>query len=301
MKRYFLSSLLLIFSWFCYGLTDIPEFAHRVIDTTQTLTDSQKESLESSLIGFEKPRTDGAQIAVLMISKLDDETVEQYADRVFIQWKIGRKGQDNGILLLIVKDDKLMRIEVGYGLEGTITDLVASKIIREQLAPQFRQNNYYQGIDNALSVLKQKIDNPSPKCEDNEQGLRIEQLFTENFAYYALVSFVICFILAKLLYRKDKTKQCFRTGLFNALSVAGYTLWHVEYILEIAFLMFVIMCVVFCLSTMASGILTPGAGGGGNNRGGSGGFGGSSGGSRGGGFSGGGGGRSGGGGASGRW
>ena len=301
MKRYFLSSLLLIFSWFCYGLTDIPEFAHRVIDTTQTLTDSQKESLESSLIGFEKPRTDGAQIAVLMIPKLDDETVEQYADRVFIQWKIGRKGQDNGILLVIVKDDKLMRIEVGYGLEGTITDLVASKIIREQLAPEFRQNNYYQGIDNALSVLKQKIDNPTPKCEDNEQGLRIEQLFTENFAYYALVSFVICFILAKLLYRKDKTKQCFRTGLFNALSVAGYTLWHVEYILEIAFLMFVIMCVVFCLSTMASGILTPGAGGGGNNRGGSGGFGGSSGGSRGGGFSGGGGGRSGGGGASGRW
>ena len=301
MKRYFLSSLLLIFSWFCYGLTDIPEFAHRVIDTTQTLTDSQKESLESSLIGFEKPRTDGAQIAVLMIPKLDNETVEQYADRVFIQWKIGRKGQDNGILLVIVKDDKLMRIEVGYGLEGTITDLVASKIIREQLAPQFRQNNYYQGIDNALSVLKQKIDNPTPKCEDNEQGLRIEQLFTENFAYYALVSFVICFILAKLLYRKDKTKQCFRTGLFNALSVAGYTLWHVEYILEIAFLMFVIMCVVFCLSTMASGILTPGAGGGGNNRGGSGGFGGSSGGSRGGGFSGGGGGRSGGGGASGRW
>ncbi|MCX8607745.1 MULTISPECIES: TPM domain-containing protein, partial [unclassified Gilliamella] len=98
MKRYFLSSLLLIFSWFCYGLTDIPEFAHRVIDTTHTLTDSQKELLESSLIGFEKPRTDGAQIAVLMIPKLDDETVEQYADRVFIQWKIGRKGQDNGIL-----------------------------------------------------------------------------------------------------------------------------------------------------------------------------------------------------------
>ena len=302
MKRYFLSSLLLIFSWFCYGLTDIPEFAHRVIDTTHTLTDSQKESLESSLIGFEKPRTDGAQIAVLMIPKLDDETVEQYADRVFIQWKIGRKGQDNGILLLIVKDDKLMRIEVGYGLEGTITDLVASKIIREQLAPEFRQNNYYQGIDNALSVLKQKIDNPTPKCEDNEQGLRVERLFTENFAYYALVSFVICFILAKLLYRKDKTKQCLRTGLFNALSVAGYTLWHVEYILEIAFFLFVIMFVVFFFSLLVSNFLTPGAGEGGNSHGGSDDFGDSSGGfSDSGDFSGGGGGSSGGGGASGSW
>jgi uncharacterized protein len=303
MKRYFLVSLLLMFSWFSYGLTDIPQFSHRVIDTTKTLTESQKNALEASLIGFEKPRSDGAQIAVLMLSKLDNETVEQYADRVFTQWKIGRKGQDNGILLLIVKDDKRMRIEVGYGLEGTITDLVASKIIREQLAPQFRQNNYYQGIDNALSVLKQKIDNPALKCEDNEQGLNLNLLFSEDFtsmlSKYALVSFLICFILAKLLYRKDKSKQCLRTGLFNALSVTGFTLWHVQYIFEIAFLMYVIMFVVFTLSTMVSGFLTPGAGGrGGNNRGGSGGFGGSS---SGGGFSGGGGGRSGGGGASGSW
>ena len=313
MKRYFLSSLLLIFSWFCYGLTDIPEFAHRVIDTTHTLTDSQKESLESSLIGFEKPRTDGAQIAVLMIPKLDDETVEQYADRVFIQWKIGRKGQDNGILLLIVKDDKLMRIEVGYGLEGTITDLVASKIIREQLAPQFRQNNYYQGIDNALSVLKQEIDNPSPKSEDNEQGsnLNIGWLFTENFAYYALVSFFICLILANLFYRKDKTKQCLCASLFNALSVGGLTFWHVR---NLHIIIVYIMFVVFILSTIASHYVIRRAGrrrGRRNNRGRSDYFGGSSGGDRssgggrrgggGGGFSGGGGGRSGGGGASGSW
>ncbi|MCX8601864.1 MULTISPECIES: TPM domain-containing protein [unclassified Gilliamella] len=300
MKRYFLSSLLLIFSWFCYGLTDIPEFAHRVIDTTHTLTDSQKESLESSLIDFEKPRTDGAQIAVLMIAKLDNETVEQYADRVFIQWKIGRKGQDNGILLLIVKDDKRMRIEVGYGLEGTITDLVASKIIREQLAPQFRQNNYYQGIDNALSVLKQEIDNPTPKSEDNEQGSNLlsSEDFTSMLSNYALVSFFICLTLANLFYRKDKTKRCLYTGLFNALSVGGFTLWHMRDIFMIVFIMFV----VFILSTIASRIVTPGAGGGRGNHRGGGGFGGSSGGfGGGGGFSGGGGGRSGGGGASGSW
>ncbi|MCX8619157.1 TPM domain-containing protein, partial [Gilliamella sp. B2923] len=206
---------------------------------------------------------------------------------------------DNGILLLIVKDDKRMRIEVGYGLEGTITDLVASKIIREQLAPEFRQNNYYQGIDNALSVLKQEIDNPTPKSEDNEQGSNLlsSEDFTSMLSNYALVSFFICLTLANLFYRKDKTKRCLYTGLFNALSVGGFTLWHMRDIFMIVFIMFV----VFILSTIASRIVTPGAGGGGNHRGG-GGFGGSSGGfGGGGGFSGGGGGRSGGGGASGSW
>ncbi|MCX8595660.1 hypothetical protein, partial [Gilliamella sp. B3367] len=100
----------------------------------------------------------------------------------------------------------------------------------------------------------------------------------------------------------DKTKQCLRTGLFNALSVAGYTLWHVEYIFEIAFFLFFIMFVVFCFSLLVSNFLTPGAGGGGNSHGGSDDFGDSSGGfSDSGDFSGGGGGSSGGGGASGSW
>ncbi|WP_209435737.1 hypothetical protein, partial [Gilliamella intestini] len=70
MKRYFLCSVLFLISWFSYGLTDIPQFSHRVIDTTNTLTESQKNALEASLIDFEKPRSDGVQIAVLMIAKL---------------------------------------------------------------------------------------------------------------------------------------------------------------------------------------------------------------------------------------
>ncbi|WP_202115350.1 TPM domain-containing protein [Gilliamella sp. Pas-s25] len=296
MKKYFLCSILFIISWLSYGLTDIPAFKHRVIDTTNTLTSSQLSTLEANLSDYEKSQTDGKQIAVLMIAKLDNETIEQYADRVFIQWKIGEKGQDNGILLLIVKDDKRMRIEVGYGFEGTITDLVASHIIREQLAPQFQKNNYYQGIDNALLVLKQKIDNSNPK-DDDTQGQNLNTLLAGDFGSklinYGLVSFFICFLLTSLFITKVSAKRSLGTGLLNGLSIGGFTLWQgypVHIALPLLFLAFVV-------STMISGILTARGGRGGGGFGGSGGgFGGGSG-----GFSGGGGGRSGGGGASGSW
>lgn len=296
MKKYFLLSFLLIFSWLSYGLTDIPVFHQRVIDTTNTLTPSQINTLESSLIDFEKPRTDGTQIAVLMIANLNNETIEQYADRVFIQWKIGKRGLDNGILLLIVKYEKRMRIEIGYGLEGTITDLMASHIIREQLAPQFKKNNYYQGIYNALSVLKEKIDNSASDFDDKQEQ-KLSFLLAGEFGSllinYGLVSFFICFVIANLLFTKVSAKRILGTGLLNGFSVGGFTLWHgypLTIVLPLLFLAFV-------ASTILSGILTArGRNGGGSNNC-SGGFGGGSSG----GFGGGGGGRSGGGGASGGW
>lgn len=302
MKRLFVFSVLLMISWLSYGLTEIPVFSQRVIDITHTLTSSQIDKLESSLIAFEKPRTDGAQIAVLMIAKLDNETIEQYADRVFIDWKIGKKGRDNGILLLIVKDDKRMRIEVGYGLEGTITDLIASHIIRDQLAPQFKQHNYYQGIYDALTVLSQKIDNSDTTTDDDSQQ-NLNSLLASDFGAtvfnYGLVSFFICFVIANFILSnsgKISAKRSLSTGLLNGLSVGGFTLWHgypLYFALPLLFLAFV-------ASTILSGILmAKGSGGGINRRGGGGGFGGNSGGS--GGFGGGGGGRSGGGGASGSW
>lgn len=309
MKKYLVLCFLLIASYYSYALTVIPIFEQRVIDTSNTLTASQKNELESRLIEYERPRTDGAQIAVLMIAKLDNETVEQYAQRVFRDWQIGKQGQDNGILLLIVKDDRLMRIEVGYGLEGTITDLVASRIIREQLAPQFKQNNYYQGIDNALSVLIQKINDsvPMPDNANNEKP-NLKTLLASEFGAdlinYGLVSFFICFAITNIFpinLFKLHTNRSLGTGILNGFSVGGFTLWN-GYPLYIAL---PLLFLAFVASTILSGILyIQGNNGGGNNhrRGGfgggngSGGFGGGSG-----GFSGGGGGRSGGGGASGSW
>ena len=304
MKKYYLLFCLLFFSVVSYALTEIPTFDRRVIDTSDTLEPSQIDDLESSLISFEKTRTDGAQIAVLMIPKLDNETVEQYADRVFIQWKIGKKEQDNGILLLIVKDDKLMRIEVGYGFEGTITDLIASHIIREQLAPQFKRNNYYQGIHDALSVLINKLNDPQQvPATNNDTDLKtvLASEFGANLFNYGLASFFICFAVASLFSinsTKRRASRSLGTGLLNGISVGGFTLFNgysLHIVLPLLFLAFV-------ASAILSGILTM-SGGSGRGRGG--GFGGGKGGGFGGGpfggFGGGGGGRSGGGGASGSW
>ncbi|MFQ1008345.1 hypothetical protein B6D12_03060 [Gilliamella apicola] len=303
MKKYYLLFCLLFFSIVSYALTEIPTFDHRVIDISHTLESSQIDDLESTLIGFEKTRTDGAQIAVLMINKLDNETIEQYADRVFIQWKIGKKEKDNGILLLIVKDDKLMRIEVGYGFEGTITDLIASHIIREQLAPQFKKNDYYQGIHDALSVLISKLNDPQQVPEtNNDTDLKtvLASEFGANLFNYGLASFLICFGVVSLFLISSTKRRAARslgTGLLNGISVGGFTLFNgysLHIVLPLIFLAFV-------ASTILSGILTMSSSG----RGRGGGFGGGKGGGFGGGpfggFGGGGGGRSGGGGASGSW
>ena len=303
MKKYYLLFCLLFFSIVSYALTEIPTFDHRVIDTSHTLESSQIDDLESSLIGFEKKRTDGAQIAVLMINKLDNETIEQYADRVFIQWKIGKKEKDNGILLLIVKDDKLMRIEVGYGFEGTITDLIASHIIREQLAPQFKKNNYYQGIHDALSVLISKLNDPQQVPEtNNDPDLKtvLASEFGANLFNYGLASFLICFGVVSLFLISSTKRRAARslgTGLLNGISVGGFTLFNgysLHIVLPLIFLAFV-------ASTILSGILTMSSSGRGRGGGFGGGKGGGFGGGSFGGFGGGGGGRSGGGGASGSW
>lgn len=224
MKRYFAISLLLIISWCSNGLTDIPVFNQRVIDTTKTLTSTQVDSLESSLIEFEKPRTDGAQIIILMIAKLDNETIEQYAERVFRKWGIGKKNLDNGILLVIAKDDRRMRIEVGYGLEGTITDLLASRIIREQLAPQFKQNNYYQGISNAVTGLKKALAKPEEKGQSQIDDLKAEK-FAENFSRWMIISFVICFLFSHLTF-SNLVKRVLATGILNGISMSGFEIWN---------------------------------------------------------------------------
>src|SRR5690606_21850836 len=88
----------------------------------------------------------GAQLAVLIVPTTGDDTVETYARRVFDAWKLGREGVDDGILFLVAKDDRRLRIEVGYGLEGAVPDLLAGRIIREQVTPRFKQGDYSGGV-----------------------------------------------------------------------------------------------------------------------------------------------------------
>lgn len=132
-------------------LVAIPAIKTRVTDLTQTLTAEQQAQLEAKLASFEQQK--GSQIAVLIVSTTQPEDIAQYSIRVAEAWKLGREKQDDGILVLVAKNDHKMRIEVGYGLEGAIPDLIAKRIISEVMAPKFKQGDFYGGIDNAVDKL----------------------------------------------------------------------------------------------------------------------------------------------------
>ena len=128
----------------------------RVTDLTGTLTQQQMQSLEAQLAALEQRK--GAQLVVLMLPSTQPDDIADYATRVFDQWKIGRQHVDDGVLVIVAKNDHRAMIETGYGLEGAIPDAAASRIIREYMAPKFRNNDYYGGLSDALGALTKLID-----------------------------------------------------------------------------------------------------------------------------------------------
>ncbi len=129
----------------------IPPLKKHVTDLTATLSAQELVQLEQKLAAFEKAR--GSQIAVLIVPTTQPEAIEQYAIRVVESWKLGRKGVDDGILLLIAKDDRALRIEVGYGLEGVVPDAKAKRIVAEIITPQFKQGHFAAGIHAGADAL----------------------------------------------------------------------------------------------------------------------------------------------------
>ncbi len=129
----------------------VPQLAARVTDLTNTLSAPQIATLDQTLQAFEMRK--GSQIAVLIIPSTQPESIEQYGIRVAEQWRLGRKRIDDGALLIIAKDHHGMRIEVGYGLEGALNDAVCARIIREIIAPRFRQDDFYGGITDGLARM----------------------------------------------------------------------------------------------------------------------------------------------------
>lgn len=128
----------------------------RVIDLTDTLDVSTLQRMRDQLEMLEE--STGSQIAVLMLPSTGEASIEDFANQLFRAWRLGRKEVDDGILLLVAKDDHKVRIEVGYGLEGTVTDLLAHLIIREHIAPAFSRGDYAGGIQYALDDLTALVD-----------------------------------------------------------------------------------------------------------------------------------------------
>ena len=260
----------------------VPQLAARVTDLTHTLAAPQTQALEARLADFEAKK--GTQIAVLIVPTTKPETIEQFGMRVVEAWKLGRKGVDDGALLLVAKDDRALRIEVGYGLEGALNDATANRIIDEIIVPYFKRGEFYQGIDAGAAAMMQVAGGeplPAPKPARQSGSRDYESLM--------FIGFVIAVALGGMLRAM--------IGRFPAAVLVGAILgalaWLVVASVVIA-LLAGIAAFVFVLLGGGRGFGGYGGYGGGyGGGGGGGGFGG-------GGFSGGGGGF-GGGGASGRW
>jgi len=137
----------------------IPRLEARVTDRTGTLDAGNRQRLEILLEGIERDR--GAQVAVLLLPTTQPETIEQFGIRLAEAWKIGHKGADNGVIVIVAKNDRKMRIEVGYGLEGAIPDAVAKRIIAERMAPRFKQGDFAGGLIDAAEAIEQAIAGPA--------------------------------------------------------------------------------------------------------------------------------------------
>lgn len=160
LPRWLLTALLLCWAVVLQAApVAIPPLSARVTDLTQTLDAGQRAQLESQLAGLEQRK--GAQIAVLLVPTIGEDSIEDYAVRAFEQWKLGRKGVDDGVLLVVAKNDRTLRIEVGYGLEGTITDVQAGRIIREQIVPFFQKGDFAGGIQAGVDSLIALIEPPA--------------------------------------------------------------------------------------------------------------------------------------------
>lgn len=161
-------TLLFCLSFFAQAEFAVPNLTQRITDLTQTLSAEQISHVEATLTSLEK--TEGSQLAVLIIPTTHPESLEDYSLRVVEKWKLGRKNTDDGVLLLIAKNDRKIRIEVGYGLEGAITDLSAGRIIKEYITPEFRQGRFYNGILAGTGQISNLIKGEALPAPTTNQG-----------------------------------------------------------------------------------------------------------------------------------
>jgi uncharacterized protein len=279
---------LLLLSAFASADVAVPPLTSRVIDLTGTLSGGAVTRIEAKLADLEARK--GSQIAVLIVPSTQPEEIEQYGIRVLDTWKVGRKGVDDGAILIIAKNDRRVRIEVGYGLEGALPDAIASRIIAETITPHFKLSDYDGGVEAGVNQMISVV-NGEPLPEPDKKWERHGGL-GNMLPLLLIVVFVASGVLRAIFGR-----------LFGSLAtggLAGGLVWLLSHLLPIGVGAGVIAFLFAMLAGSSSRGWSAGSGWGGGLGGGFGGGGFGGGGFGGGGFSGGGGG-GGGGGASGGW
>jgi len=293
--RAFVLALMMVWAWQAAADVAVPPLTGRVVDQTGTLTSGDIAALNQKLKDLETRK--GSQVAILIVPTTQPETIEQYSIRVADAWKIGRKKIDDGALMVVAKNDRHLRVEVGYGLEGSLTDVTTKRIIDEEITPRFRAGDFAGGISAGIERMIKVIDGeplPAPQPPQwQDTGVLDESDLFNPVVLFGL--FIVGAFLRTVLGRL--------VGAAATGGVAGLAAWLIAGSLGAALLL---GGIAFVIAMFAGGFVPLGAPGRGRYGGGwpgggysGGGWGGGSGGS-GGGFGGGGGGF-GGGGASGSW
>lgn len=166
--RYGLGFLLLLFCMKVWAAVGVPELSRRVTDLTATLSAEQVATLENKLAAFEAQK--GSQIAILIVPSTQPKDIAEFGIEVADLSQIGRKGIDDGVILIVAKDDRKLRLEVGYGLEGVIPDAVAKRVIAETITPYFKNGDYAGGIDAGVAQLMKLIEGEVLPAPAENQG-----------------------------------------------------------------------------------------------------------------------------------
>jgi len=204
LKNFLLGIIFLLFPIFSLAL-DVPTLNSYVTDNAGLLTNDQKNKLEEELKNLDTQTTN--QIVILTINNLDGDTIENFSIEVAEKNKIGTNEKDNGVLLLISKEDRKVRIEVGSGLEEFLTDAKSSYIIRHYITPEFKNNKYYEGINNGIEEIKKTISDNNYLNEEIKKDNTISENDLENLSVIFNILFTFIGIAAFIIIANKRSKQ----------------------------------------------------------------------------------------------
>jgi uncharacterized protein len=265
------------------GLRPVPPLTSPVTDLTGTLSTGERQALEAKLRDWEARTTN--QLVVLIVPTTAPESIDDYSIRVAEAWKIGQKGQDNGAIFLVAKDDKRMRIEVGYGFEGVLTDVTSRRIIGETVAPLFSQGRFAAGIDAGVERIMAVVNDGKPLPPVGKTARKPAHSGNIDFGTLLILLLIAVPVVGGIL----RSMLGNLGGSAAGAGIAAAVAWFVAGSLLIAGVAAVIAFIIIIFSSAGGrgGWIPMGGGGGGGFGGGGGGFSGGGGGFGGGGASGG--------------
>jgi uncharacterized protein len=251
---------------------EVPQYQGYVTDLAGMISPGERQRLEQTLLAFEQ--SDSTQIAVLTIPSLEGDSLEDFSIRTVDAWKIGQKGKDNGVLLLISKDDRKIRIEVGRGLEGVLTDLVSGRIVDQVMAPHFKAGRLDEGFDAGISAIisatRGEFQGSGPDSPRKSRRNGQSSLFNYLIFFAILVGF-----LGRLSKPAGALTGAVLLPLFAFLSVSSPVGWLILLLLiPGGALLGLLLPILFANAGRGGGFYMGGGGFGGGDGGGFGGFGG---------------------------